>query len=47
VCGIIISHPKSRYFNLGKIGTDQLEDYAKRKKLSVHDVKKWLARNIQ
>ena len=47
VCGIIISHPKSRYFNLGKIGVDQLEDYAARKKMSVHDIKKWVARNIQ
>ncbi|MGZ5221747.1 MAG: vitamin B12 dependent-methionine synthase activation domain-containing protein, partial [Chitinophagaceae bacterium] len=42
VCGWYIAHPKSHYFGLGKIGRDQLEDYAKRKNMSLADAEKWL-----
>ncbi len=42
VCGWYIAHPKSHYFGLGKIGKDQLEDYAKRKGMSLEKAEKWL-----
>ncbi len=42
VCGWYIAHPKSHYFGLGKIGKDQLEDYAKRKGMSIEEAEKWL-----
>jgi len=42
VCGWYISHPKSHYFGLGKIGRDQLEDYAKRKEMTIEEAERWL-----
>jgi 5-methyltetrahydrofolate--homocysteine methyltransferase len=42
VCGWYIAHPKSHYFGLGKIGKDQLEDYAKRKGMTIEEAGKWL-----
>ena len=42
VCGWYIAHPKSHYFGLGKIGKDQLDDYAKRKGMSLEEAEKWL-----
>ncbi len=42
VCGWYIAHPQSHYFGLGKIGRDQLEDYAKRKGMSIDEAEKWL-----
>lgn len=42
VCGWYIGHPKSHYFGLGKIGKDQLEDYANRKGMSLDEAEKWL-----
>jgi 5-methyltetrahydrofolate--homocysteine methyltransferase len=42
VCGWYIAHPESHYFGLGKIGRDQLEDYTKRKGLSISEMEKWL-----
>jgi 5-methyltetrahydrofolate--homocysteine methyltransferase len=42
VCGWYISHPHSHYFGLGKISRDQLEDYAKRKNMSIEEAEKWL-----
>jgi 5-methyltetrahydrofolate--homocysteine methyltransferase len=42
VCGWYIAHPQSHYFGLGKIQRDQLEDYAKRKGMSVEEAEKWL-----
>ncbi|MCC7401099.1 MAG: DUF559 domain-containing protein [Chitinophagaceae bacterium] len=42
VCGWYFSHPQSHYFGLGKIGRDQLEDYAKRKGMSVEEAERWL-----
>lgn len=42
VCGFYFSHPEARYFGVGKINRDQLEDYAKRKDLSVDVMAKWL-----
>ena len=42
VCGWYFAHPQSKYFGVGKIGKDQLEDYAKRKKMSIEEASKWL-----
>jgi 5-methyltetrahydrofolate--homocysteine methyltransferase len=43
VSGWYFSHPDSKYFGLGKIGKDQVEDYAKRKQMSLEEVERWLA----
>ena len=43
VSGFYFSHPDSRYFAVGRVGRDQVEDYARRKQLSLPDVEKWLA----
>ncbi|MEJ7674723.1 MAG: vitamin B12 dependent-methionine synthase activation domain-containing protein [Chitinophagaceae bacterium] len=42
VCGWYFAHPDSHYFGLGKIGRDQLEDYAKRKNMPLEEMEKWL-----
>lgn len=42
VSGIYFAHPEAKYFNLGRIGKDQVEDYAKRKALSVEEVESLL-----
>lgn len=42
VSGFYFSHPDSRYFGLGKIAKDQVEDYATRKGMSKAEVEKWL-----
>jgi len=46
VSGYIFSHPGSSYFNLGKIGTDQLKDYAKRKNILQEEAARWLSPNL-
>jgi 5-methyltetrahydrofolate--homocysteine methyltransferase len=46
VSGIYLAHPKARYFNLGRIGRDQVEAYAARKQLSVAEVERWLGSNL-
>jgi 5-methyltetrahydrofolate--homocysteine methyltransferase len=46
VSGFYFAHPQSRYFGLGKISKDQVEDYAKRKNMSVETVERWLGPNI-
>jgi 5-methyltetrahydrofolate--homocysteine methyltransferase len=43
VCGLYFSHPESRYFGVGKIERDQVEDYAKRKDWSQEEAERWLA----
>lgn len=43
VSGWYFSHPESRYFNVGKIGKDQVVDYAKRKGVSIAQAEKWLS----
>ncbi len=43
VSGFYFSHPESKYFGVGKIQKDQVEDYAKRKNESVEFIEKWLA----
>ena len=46
VSGYYFSHPKSKYFTVGKIKDDQIKDYAKRKEMSINEVEKWLQSNI-
>jgi 5-methyltetrahydrofolate--homocysteine methyltransferase len=46
VSGYIFAHPESSYFNIGKIGTDQLKDYASRKGMTTEEASKWLAPNL-
>ncbi len=46
VCGFYFSHPDSRYFGLGRIGKDQVEDYAKRRGVPVAEAEKWLLPNL-
>ena len=46
VCGLYFAHPDSKYFVLGSIGRDQAEDYAARKGMSVAEVERWLAPNL-
>ncbi len=43
VSGFYFSHPKARYFGLGKIGEDQIDDYTDRKGMSKKEVERWLA----
>jgi 5-methyltetrahydrofolate--homocysteine methyltransferase len=46
VSGYYIGHPESRYFGIGKIGRDQVEDYAARREIPVDEAARWLAPNI-
>ena len=46
VCGFYLAHPESRYFSVGRIGEDQLSDYAKRKQVPEAEVHRWLKQNI-
>ena len=46
VSGIYLSHPEARYFMLGRIGRDQLEDYASRKKQSVEETQRWISEHV-
>jgi len=46
VCGLYFSHPEAKYFGVGKIGRDQIEDYAGRRDEPVAAVEKRLATNL-
>ena len=46
ICGLYFSHPKSRYFAVGKIGRDQVLDYQRRKGLELRAIERWLAPNL-
>jgi 5-methyltetrahydrofolate--homocysteine methyltransferase len=43
VCGYYFAHPAARYFGLGKIGRDQLVDYAARKAMPLEVAERWLS----
>jgi 5-methyltetrahydrofolate--homocysteine methyltransferase len=43
VCGLYFSHPESRYFGVGKIERDQIENYAERKSWTIAEAERWLA----
>jgi cobalamin-dependent methionine synthase I len=46
VSGLMLAHPAARYFNIGKIGEDQLHDYAARRGMSAEVMRKFLAGNL-
>jgi len=46
VSGIYFAHPQSKYFALGSISKDQVEDYAARKKMEVAEIEKWLSPHL-
>ncbi|MDO8953945.1 MAG: methionine synthase [Gammaproteobacteria bacterium] len=46
VSGLYFAHPKAQYFGVGKINIEQVEDYAKRKNISLEEARRWLAPNL-
>ncbi|MGH2977606.1 MAG: methionine synthase [Gaiellaceae bacterium] len=46
VSGIYLAHPDARYFSVGRIGRDQVSDYAARKRVSPEEVERWLRPNL-
>jgi 5-methyltetrahydrofolate--homocysteine methyltransferase len=46
VSGIYFAHPAARYFSIGRIGRDQVEDYARRKGIPVEEAERWLRPNL-
>jgi 5-methyltetrahydrofolate--homocysteine methyltransferase len=46
VSGIYFAHPSSRYFSVGRLGRDQVEDYAARKGISLDESERWLSPNL-
>ena len=46
VSGLYFSHPESKYFNVGKLGKDQVQDYATRKGWDLKKAIKWLSPNL-
>ncbi|HET7567107.1 MAG TPA: methionine synthase [Gaiellaceae bacterium] len=46
VSGIYLAHPQARYFSVGRIGRDQVEDYARRKGMEPAEVERWLRPNL-
>jgi 5-methyltetrahydrofolate--homocysteine methyltransferase len=46
VSGLYFAHPKARYFNVGPVGRDQVEAYAKRQGRPLSEVERWLSPNL-
>jgi 5-methyltetrahydrofolate--homocysteine methyltransferase len=46
VSGLYFSHPEAKYFNIGRLGRDQVADYAARKGVSMGQAEKWLGPNL-
>jgi 5-methyltetrahydrofolate--homocysteine methyltransferase len=46
VSGLYLAHPQARYFAVGPIGRDQVEDYARRKGSTIEQVERWLRPNL-
>jgi 5-methyltetrahydrofolate--homocysteine methyltransferase len=46
VSGLYFAHPQARYFNVGRISRDQVEDYARRKGVSLAEAERWLRPNL-
>lgn len=46
VSGLYFSHPEARYFTIGAINKDQVEDYAHRKNITIDEAEKWLGPNL-
>src|SRR5690242_17807568 len=47
VCGWYFANPESKYFGVGKIERDQLEDYAKRKNMPIEEAERWLRPQLE
>ncbi|HSN09255.1 MAG TPA: vitamin B12 dependent-methionine synthase activation domain-containing protein, partial [Hanamia sp.] len=47
VCGWYFANPESKYFGVGKIAKDQLEDYARRKNMPIEEAEKWLRPQLE
>ena len=46
VSGFYLAHPQARYFNVGRIGEDQVQDMAQRRGEAVEQVRRWLGSNL-
>jgi 5-methyltetrahydrofolate--homocysteine methyltransferase len=46
VSGLYFAHPQSHYFGIGKLNKEQIEDYSKRKQMSVESIEKWLGSSL-
>jgi len=46
VSGLYFGHPQARYFSVGRVGRDQVVDYAKRKGMDVTEAERWLRQNL-
>ncbi|HXA58071.1 MAG TPA: vitamin B12 dependent-methionine synthase activation domain-containing protein, partial [Streptosporangiaceae bacterium] len=46
VSGLLLAHPSSRYFTVGRIDRDQAEDYARRRGLGLPEIERWLRPNL-
>jgi len=46
VSGLYFAHPQARYFAVGRLGKDQIEEYARRKSMPVEEVERWLGQNL-
>jgi 5-methyltetrahydrofolate--homocysteine methyltransferase len=46
VAGLYFAHPQARYFKVGRLGKDQVEDYARRKGQSLTETERWLGENL-
>jgi 5-methyltetrahydrofolate--homocysteine methyltransferase len=46
VSGIYLAHPQARYFSVGRLGRDQVEDYAARKGITIEEAERWLRPNL-
>ena len=42
VSGLYLAHPQAKYFNVGRVGRDQMEDYARRKGMSLEEAERWV-----
>ena len=42
VCGLLLSHPDSKYFAISELQKDQIKDYAERKGWTIDEAEKWL-----
>jgi 5-methyltetrahydrofolate--homocysteine methyltransferase len=47
VSGYYFSHPQSKYFNVGKIDKEQLEDYSKRMGSSIEETERFIPNNVE
>jgi 5-methyltetrahydrofolate--homocysteine methyltransferase len=46
VSGLYFGHPQARYFSVGRLGRDQVSDYAQRKQMEVGEAERWLRSNL-